>query len=289
MKLTGKELLVFFAVAFVFALVQAKGLASISPGDENTYFYMAKEISEGQLPYRDFFYAHPPLHILILSIIVGIFGINFVALKSATLIAILASSFFVYKISLEIFKNRFKDQNYLAASLISLLLYLFSFDILFKGTFSIGIEFSLMFLQISFYLFLTHRHFLGGIFAGLAGLTRFYTIPVIFALLVFMAIKKIQERKIKDVMHFLLGFSLTFIFVIGALVLIFGDKFTEPVFTYHLLKTKLPGQRNMVYKIVLQNNWTLLLAFTSSLFIKNKKTPFNGSVYWLSSTHLSSA
>ncbi len=271
MRLTKKELLLFFAVALVFLLIEIKGLLLISPGDENTYFYMAKAISEGQIPYKDFFYAHPPLHILILSLVVKIFGTNFAVLKSSALIAMLISSFFVYKTSLELLKNRLNDKNYLLISFVCLFLYLFSFEILFKGTFSLGIEFSLMFLQISFYLFLTNRHLSSGIFAGLAGLMRLYTLPIIFGMLIFLFVKKIHEKKIKDILFFVSGFFATFMLTIVILTFTFGSKFTYPVFAYHLLKAKLPGQRITVYKNVLKDNWPIYFAFSLSVFIKNKK------------------
>src|SRR3989338_9365317 len=75
MNLTPKQWIPFLIVALVFIIIEAKGLTQVGPGDENVYFYMAKAMSEGQMPYRDFFYAHPPLHIFLLSVLINIWAV----------------------------------------------------------------------------------------------------------------------------------------------------------------------------------------------------------------------
>lgn len=272
MSLNKKYLTAFLIVALIFFLIEARGLFNIAPGDENVYYYMAKSVAEGQVPYKDFFYAHPPLHIIVLSLIIKVFGVNFAALKSATLLSLLTASFFLYLTSIELFKNHLNDNNALILSVLSVVLFLFSFEVLFKATFSMGINFSLMFVMISFYLILTKRYFVGGIFAGLAGLTRFYTLAPIIPIFLFVLLKKFQEKGLRDFLHMLLGFLCTFGIAVAVLYLAFGQKFTEPVFSYHLLKPKLPNQRIIVYKNILTENWVLFVAFLSSFFMKNKKS-----------------
>ena len=60
---------IFIAVIVLFLIVVSKGLTNPQPGDENVYYYMGKLISEGKVPYRDFFLAHPPLHIYIIALL----------------------------------------------------------------------------------------------------------------------------------------------------------------------------------------------------------------------------
>lgn len=271
MELNKRELIGFFIIVFIFVLIEAKGLTLLTPGDENVYFYMAKSITDGKFPYRDFFYAHPPLHIFILAAIIKIFGVNFIAFKSAALLAFLTASFFLYKISLDMFKNRLSDKHAQIMSLLALILFLFSFEVMFKATFSLGIEFSLTFLMASLYLILDKKYFIGGIFAGIAGLTRFYALPALFAVFAFIFVKKLQEHKIKDFLYMATGFLITFGIIIALLALFFGQSFIEPVFKYHLLKPKLPNQKMTVYKNVLKEDWIIFFAFSLSLFIKNKK------------------
>ena len=269
--LDKKEFLAFLTVAFIFALVEARGLVNIAPGDENVYFYMAKSVSEGQLPYRDFFYAHPPLHVLILALVIKIFGANFLALKTAALLTLLTASFFLFKAAVVLLKDKFNDCNHLLISITAVALFLFSFEVMFKATFSLGIELSIMLVMISFYLMLANKFFLFGIFAGLAGLARIYALAPVFAIFIFILIKKINQKKIKDFLHAAFGFIITFVLVISVLIMLFGSKFIEPVFMYHLLKIRLPNQGFQVYKNVLQENWLIIAAFLSSVFVKNKK------------------
>jgi hypothetical protein len=51
-------------VATAFAAVQWSSLY-VDIGDEGIYIYGGRLVAEGQLPYRDFFLAHPPLRVLI--------------------------------------------------------------------------------------------------------------------------------------------------------------------------------------------------------------------------------
>lgn len=266
-----KSWLIFLSIAFLYVLIQLKGIAHIGPGDENIYFYMANYVSEGKFPYRDFFYAHPPLHILTLSAIIKIFGVNIAILKTATLLFYLASAFFLYKISLELFKNRFEDRQTNIISAIAVIIFLFSFEVLFKAAFSMGSELSLMFLLAGFYLIFTKRYFAGGILAGLAGLTRLYTLAPIMAIFIFVGIKKLEQKKIREFLIMMSGFLIIFGFAIAFLLLLYGHNFFEPVFRYHFLKPTLPNQKIAVYNNVLTENWIIFAAFLSSIFLKNKK------------------
>ena len=135
------SLIAIFVAFFLFIVY--KGLALAQPGDENVYYYMAKLIAEGKVPYKDFFYAHPPLHIYILALVYKVFGFNLIALKTVPLISSLITSFFVFKIA----KEKFGDYEALVASA----LFLFSYAVMFNSVFSFGIMTATMFLTIGFY------------------------------------------------------------------------------------------------------------------------------------------
>ncbi len=271
MKLSKSQFIVFSIISVIFILIQAKGLDYLTTGDENVYFYMAKSVAEGQVPYRDFFYAHPPVHLLILAGITKIFGLNFIVLKSAELLALLIASFFLYKTAIFLFRNKLNIQNADSISALALILFLSSFEILLRGTFAMGVNFALMFLMISFYFIFTERYFIGGLFAGLAGMTRFYALPPLIAVFLFVFMKDVLEKKIKNFFIMVLGFLLAFGLPFAFLYLLFDHKFIDPVITYHFLKPKLPNQRMIVYKAAMYQNWPVFLAFLSSLFIKKKK------------------
>ena len=271
MKLTPKQWIFFLIAVIIFVLIEAKGLTQVGPGDENVYFYMAKAVSEGQMPYRDFFYAHPPLHIFALATLIKIFGVNFFILKSAGLLFVLIASFFLYKLSLELFQNKLNDKNTNLISFISVILFLSSFTTLFTATFSIGVELSVMLMMISFYFVFIKKYFVGGIFAGLAGLTRFYALVPLFALFIFIFVKKIQEKKLKDFLILSSGFLMIFGVVIILLAALYGHNFTDDTVKYHFIKPKLPGQKSAAFENAIKENWVIFAAFLSVLFAQNKK------------------
>ncbi|MEK6892196.1 MAG: glycosyltransferase family 39 protein, partial [Nanoarchaeota archaeon] len=258
MKLTPKQWIFFLIVAIIFVLIEAKGLTQVGPGDENVYFYMAKMVSQDQMPYKDFLYVHPPLHIFVLAALIKIFGVNFFILKSATLSFLLTASFFLYALCLELFQNKFNDKNANLISVISIILFLSSFTTLFTATFSVGIELSVMLMMMSFYLTFVKKYFIGGIFAGLAGLTRFYALVPLFALFVFIFLKKLQEKKLKDFLLMFLGFFVIFGIIMILLTVLYGHNFIDDAIKYHFLKPKLPGQRTTVYENVIKENWIII-------------------------------
>lgn len=44
------------------------------PSDENIYFFMARDVLRGSVPYRDFFFAHPPVMLLVIATSFMLFG-----------------------------------------------------------------------------------------------------------------------------------------------------------------------------------------------------------------------
>ncbi len=270
MKLSAKQWIYFLVVAIIFAIIEAKGLTQAGPGDENVYFYMAKAVSEGQMPYRDFFYAHPPLHIFLLSVLIKIFGVNFFMLKSAALAFILIASFFLYKLSLELFQNKINDKNANLISIISIILFLSSFTTLFTATFSVGVGLSAMLMMISFYFVFIKKYFVSGIFAGLAGLARFYALVPLLALFAFIFVKKLQEKRIKDFLILSSGFLMIFGIIMILLAALYGHNFTDSAIKYHFIKPKLPGQRTAVYEDAVKENWIIIASFLLFLFAENK-------------------
>ena len=58
-----------------FGILKAYALAPAF-SDENIYFYMCRRIAEGALPYRDFFFAHPPFHLIPGTLVMSVFGFS---------------------------------------------------------------------------------------------------------------------------------------------------------------------------------------------------------------------
>ena len=249
----------FFVFVIMFILIVLKGLITPQPGDENVYYYMGKLVSEGKIPYRDFFFAHPPLHIYLIALIYKIFGFNIVILKAVPLISILTSAFFIFKISDEKFGN--------SEAITASLLFLFSYSTMFNSVFSFGIDVATMFLVIgAYFLWNKSNGILAGLFFGLAGITRLLSLIPIF---IIFALVLLPTRK--NFLKLSSGFLIIFLLINGLFILFLGNYYTEQVYKYHLLKS-LGGKENLnEYLSIIKLNWILFSSALLFIFIKDKK------------------
>ena len=258
-KLTYSLFLLFI---IIFVIVILKGLITSQPGDENVYYYMGKLINEGKIPYKNFFYAHPPLHLYLIALIYKIAGFNIVILKLIPLISTLISAFFIFKIAKEKFDN--------TEAILSSLLFLFSYSIMFNSVFSFGIEIATMFLLIGMYFFMNKKNYiLSGIFFGLASVTRLLSlVPVFIIFLIVLLSSKKNFLKLSS------GFLIIFLLVNGIFALMLGNDYLTPVYKFHLLKTWDSQENIKEYIDIIKLNWILFLSALLIIFVKDKK-PIN--------------
>ena len=254
-----KATLLFFGFLVIFILIALKGLVALQPGDENVYYYMAKLISEGKIPYKDFFYAHPPLHIYLLALIYSTFGFNIVAMKLTPLISTLISAFFVFKIAKEKFGS--------AEAVISSLLFLFSYSMMFNSVFSFGIDVAAMFLVIGAYFLLNkNNHYLSGLFFGFAGITRLLSlvpISVIFAIVLL--------RSKKNFLKLSSAFLVVLLLVNGVFIMLSSGDYLAQAYKYHLLKSFGNKENFKEYTDIIKLNWILFSSALLFIFVKEKK------------------
>ena len=258
-KLTYSLFLLFI---IIFVIVILKGLITSQPGDENVYYYMGKLINEGKIPYKNFFYAHPPLHLYLIALIYNIVGFNIIILKIIPLISTLISAFFIFKIAKEKFDN--------TEAILSSLLFLFSYSIMFNSVFSFGIEIATMFLLIGMYFFMNKKNYiLSGIFFGLASVTRLLSlVPVFIIFLIVLLSSKKNFLKLSS------GFLIIFLLVNGIFALMLGNDYLTPVYKFHLLKTWDSQENIKEYIDIIKLNWILFLSALLIIFVKDKK-PIN--------------
>lgn len=83
------------AVFGTFFLLKLVGLHA-SGTDDNIYFYLANRTAEGAVPYRDFFFSHPPLHLLIPAFLFKIFGFSVGLAKLIPFLAQVMAGVFLY-------------------------------------------------------------------------------------------------------------------------------------------------------------------------------------------------
>ena len=250
---------IFSVIIIIFFLIELKALPYLKPGDENVYLYMEKLISEGKIPYKDFFLAHPPLQILIIAAVFKIVGFNIFISNLMPLLFTLLSAFFLFKIV----KEKFNEIKALAA----VALFLFSFSTLSLATDFVGINLTAMFAVIGFYcLFNKNNYIKSGIFFGLASITRLYSLVPIFVILIVLFL-----RNKKGFYKFLLSFSSIFVTTNLILLLLFGPGYFVPVYSYHLMKPFSGEPKLFLLFSFFKINWFLFLFPISFIFARNKK------------------
>jgi 4-amino-4-deoxy-L-arabinose transferase-like glycosyltransferase len=230
--------------------------------DENIYFYMAKLILEGFVPYKDFFFASPPLQIYIISFFMFLFGNKLILLKLIPIIATIISSYFIFGIV----KKKFSEKEGLIASV----LYLFSFLVLTTTDHSTGVHLSAMFITGLVYFIYYDQPFVAGLFASLALLTRLYApFPIIGAGLYLL----IFERK--KLWKLTLGCVSLFLFVGIIMQIISHGKFLEDIFLFRMRLVDLVGiPKSDILTFFIKWDWLIVIGSLFFYFTKKKKEFF---------------
>lgn len=171
--------------------------------DTNIYFSIASRVFDGQLPYKDFFFANFPFFIYVSSLYYFLLGksLNLFYLTSVIEIAIV--TFLIYKITYR------KTNDYLI-SLLSSALYIFSFIILTTSDHQTGVSTASLLSVLGFYFIQKNKFFLSGLFAALCVLTKAYFLPVALSFVFYLSVK----RDWKNLKPFLLGSLLMGFFVL---------------------------------------------------------------------------
>ncbi|RLG16257.1 hypothetical protein DRN62_03920 [Nanoarchaeota archaeon] len=228
--------------------------------DENIYFNMAKNMAEkGLVPYRDFFYAHPPFHLLLLFALFKLFGPNMYLGKLLPLLSVLVSSFLLSEIYSLFFKRR---KPYLS------LLFFFSPQALSFGTVGYGMWPPLMLSLLSIYFFLKKKPLLSALSLIFACFFR-YLFLLYFPILITLFREKKKELR-EFILYFLL-FSSSFLL----LSLIFGQKFLSQTILYHL-KSKMGAYQNPIFysRYLTMNLPLLFISFLFFLLSKERRLVF---------------
>lgn len=256
----------WFLLFIIFAIYNLVKLSYIrySLSDENTYFYMGKLVSEGFLPYKDFFFAHPPLKLIPPAIIFYFFGFNFFILKLIPVIATNITAVFIFSIGRRALGNLY--------GIFATSLFLFSFSGLYYTSYFMGTNLTTTFAIIALYLYSKGNNFSSGALLGLALLTGLYSICSLIAIGFYIML--INRRAFGN---FISGFLLIFISLNILLILFFHERYYIPVYIYHFLKA--PDITNPKYKILADmlklNIFLLCPSFLYPFFrIKKLDLPF---------------
>jgi hypothetical protein len=238
------EVLVFTVLLIAFLVLKTNGLR-YSTTDEAIYFYAARSWTEGLWPYRDFFFAHPPLHIAVPALLYLVLGSGFLVGKWLSVAAATVAGVFVWRMA-----RRFLG---VWPGLTALALYWTSCEVLQASTNLTGINLTTAWMMAGLWAVFSRRFLLGGLLLGAAASTGFYGVGGYLAAVVLAAFLPLPPAATvgEPVWRRLLrhpGTRLTlgFLAVWGTLNLFFlwlaGDAYIQGAYTYHFAKkAKVPG------------------------------------------------
>ena len=224
LKLNKKQI----AVALSLIAILLLKLASIHPSfsDENLYYAMGKIVSEGQRPYLDFNFVHPPLQLYFIATVFKIFGSTLTAAKLLPLLASTITVVLIYLISRKIFDEK--------SAFFSSMLFILTPAFLAFSDQGYGIWESLLFLYLSLYLVLKQKYELSAISFSIAIFTRYLSI-LFFPLMLLV----LYQQKIKWKRFALLSAAISAIFFV-AFYLIYGFNFIDQTVYFQIFaKTNL--------------------------------------------------
>jgi len=211
-------------------------------GDENIYLYMAwATLDHGAIPYRDYFFAHPPLHLLPGVLLYAFVDITPLTARLLPVGASVVSAVFLFLLA----RPRAGRLGAVAAAA----LYLMAYDVLRASSHWTGINLSVMWLVVGLWALLGRRPLLSGAAFALGVCTGNYVLP---GALMAGALALLLSRRAG--LRFLLGFAVPWGLVQLAGLLAGGGDYWAAVYGYHLAKPGKEGvSRDMIARVLLDN------------------------------------
>lgn len=207
-------IIIFALIAFIsFYVMNLTPVAS----DETIYINMAKALTQGLLPYKDFFYAHPPFQLILLAP-ATFFNFSIVKIYIASIG--LACVFLTYLIAKELFDEK--------TAVLSFFSFLTFPGFLIFGLQAMGMFEALLFLLLGTLFLLKKKIFTSSILFTISFFTR-YLIILIFPLILILFRKKLNKAEFKKFIFLSLIFSA---FTFLAIYFLFGFDYINDTIIY---------------------------------------------------------
>jgi hypothetical protein len=247
----------------LFALLKAYGLAP-SFSDEGIYFYMCQRMAEGALPYQDFFFAHPPFHLIPGALLMSVAGYSLETAKALPAAATLLAGMAIYSAG---------RRGTPMQGLVAMGLFLFSHDLLRASSHYTGAAEATALLAWALERALAEKPRAAGLLAGAAGLVAFYAIPAAAAISFYLLLKRSHDFK-----RYMMAFSGLFLGINLLCVALFRERYWDPVIRYHFMKPAGgAGNLESVLRAITTQNiwivWGLPVFLIAWVLIRNKTSP----------------
>jgi hypothetical protein len=214
-------------VLATFALLKLPGLHA-SWTDDNIYFHMAVRLAGGEWPYRDFFFAHPPVHLLVPAAVFGLAGFSVGLAKAIPVVAQGLAGFLLW---------RALRPSSRVLALAALTLHLLAYQVLMGSSDMDGENIATALLMAGLLAAATARPALAGALAGLAAGTVLYAAAGVLALGAACAL-----RGRRAAARFAAGLAASVAVVFGGAWAIGGERFLSGVFGFHAAKAPRAGR-----------------------------------------------
>lgn len=215
-------------------------------GDPTAYWYMAKVVGQGVLPYRDFFFADPPILVVVLTPLVKILGDHLLILQ-------LIPSIFeaITAVLLAHLLKRMKVLSWWVAPSV----YLGSFTILATSDYGTGMQLATLFLVISLHLRQSKYYFWMGVFLALSCLTKLYMGAAVLGLLGWY----LSQRNWQAVVRIAAGGTITGSGVLGVFWILSGGALFHDVVLHQFARPAGLNKTTVVSYFIAREWWLLVL------------------------------
>ena len=226
--------------------------------DENIYYYMAWDLGGSHLPYRDFFYANPPLLLLPLKLGGVLSGWGVAGLRAVPILCHILSGYAIFRILLP----RLKHWVWVPLCLCWL-----SYDSLRASTHATGISESLAFMGIALLLAYRNKPALAGLFLGLGLWTKTYAITGLPGLLVTLWLIEPDRMKALRSAGWCTGVTLLMVvLLVGFGTCVGGKAFWDMNVFYHLSKQPTEAGVAPVFgQVLVRNQGSLYVLMITAL------------------------
>jgi len=176
--------------------------------DENLYYAMGKIVGQGQRPYDDFNFVHPPLQLYFLAGIFTFLGASLTAAKLLPLFASSASVLLIFLISKRLFDQK--------TALASALLFLITPAFLAFSDQGYGMWEAIFFILLSVYICLRGKYAAGSFLFSIAVFTRYLSLLFLPLIILIFINRKIKWKPfVMWTAVFICGFFLLFYLAYG--------------------------------------------------------------------------
>jgi hypothetical protein len=207
----------------IFCLLKTHGMGA-SNTDENIYFYMAAQLGDGIWPYTDYFFAHPPLHVVLPGLLFAVTGFGLSLAKAIAPAACAITGLALWSMA----------RHHLGglAAAVAMVAFLFGAEVLKASTNMTGINLTVMWLVLGLRSWSLVQPRRAGLFFACSLSTGIYAAAAVCAALA-LAVFRSRRTAAELLLTTALGFGA--VNLVGWLAA--PEAFLDGVYRYHGLKT----------------------------------------------------